>query len=477
MARPSPCTLLLITRQHLFRADFKPQGKQTALAGLWRAARSGVEEFPVVVEAALALGPKPAGRVWVLSSDFWTHSLAVSAGAVAAVKDTELTQALGFEAESFSGIPAPESALAAVPMGREADQRVYWVTQARSGERDRVEEAVRRAGARLGGLVHPGGLARPLAGECPDEWRRVELWPDAVVLVRGGAGRAGQVSVINADPAGPGRWQDEVKRWLADTAADGAPETLTADGAKPPAAADGVPFDLDDRKCLEMWLSGWAGQLTKAPPAVPLITAPVRPMSAQTRKLITVALLAVVLLLCVGHYVGTAYFEVPLLNEQAAKAEQPAKELAAQQEQLRRMHAQREKAAKEADELRDKVRTSTEVLGGERHRLAQLLHALAESCPPDLVVQQIESDGGEVHVRGACLNPQCAKQLATALDVRLRSLRWHVAAARTEARKQLTDGGPWSFDLQLKELAEAAPTPGAPTTGKAPPRGGAKPTP
>src|SRR5436190_2274628 len=107
MASRVAITLLLLDRDKVVRADFG-SGARPEVRDLWQQPRPAVDDFGLLVESALHLGPHPGKRVWVLSGDLWTQTLPLPLLKVDGISEDELSQALAFEVEPLSGVPALE---------------------------------------------------------------------------------------------------------------------------------------------------------------------------------------------------------------------------------------------------------------------------------------------------------------------------------------------------------------------------------
>jgi Tfp pilus assembly protein PilN len=188
MFRNRTNTILLITRDELMRADL--HGGSSGGPSVYRAARPAVDDLATLVEAALRLSTARPGQVWVLSTEIWTQTIALAAQTVAGLEPEQLARALGFEAEPLSNIRGVEARAACVPVSATGNEREFWTTILPESQLQQIEFAVERVGGRLAGVAHPGGLPWLLATEvsaAPAMWRRVELWPGAIVCLAAAA--------------------------------------------------------------------------------------------------------------------------------------------------------------------------------------------------------------------------------------------------------------------------------------------------
>src|SRR5262249_39491396 len=154
---------------------------------------------------------------------------------------------------------------------------------------------------KLAGLAHPGGLPRPLTADNDPgrAWQRIELWPDAVVGLRGTGTGLPEVQVLNNDPQ-LGRWRNELT-----TAGQpaGQRELLVAAGIPVPADAPGQQLiNFDNDTALAVWLIAWAERTNLKEPGLPVLRPLPQPLSAGQRRGIAAALAFVMLALCTAHY-------------------------------------------------------------------------------------------------------------------------------------------------------------------------------
>lgn len=508
MARPA-ITLILVSRHSVVRADFR---RGAVPFGEWSQPRPELPDLASVVEYAISLGPRPGRAVWVLATDLWTQTLALPVAKVAGLKTDDLAQALAFEAESFSGIPAYESAIGAVAFPPSRGERPCWLTQIRAPEREAIVEAVARSGGTLAGIVHPGGLPQRLYENIDGPFERLELWPDAVIGLRRDAEGRFESRVWNSDPP-MNKWQADAANWLKPEPVSDEAETLVIDGIAEPRDRLAPLVNLDDKPALGKWLAAWAGLLASRDRRVPVIAAPVQAMSMGARLTVAIALGLFVAALCGLH----AYFSQKQLDElntvlnrekdtlkraddfnkmvdgkvaereklrgERAKLEEKfagiAKEmgvvhadrakadaeLQAQREELLRTRMQDEtirttlaKAqAAEAKLFREQLQmqreAQTDELRRHRERFARLLQELAKRKPDDLVIQKVEQSGNTITVSGLALMSAHPDRYATDLAPVLRPCGWSVQPAKTSINK-VDDAEFHSFSIAIADMAK-----------------------
>jgi hypothetical protein len=451
LRRPS-LTIVLIGREQLLRADFRGRGTPT-LDELWEQPRPDFDDLPGLVEAALALGPQPGRQVLVLSTDLWTQSLSMALRATSRLEEDELVRALGFEVETLSGTSAFEATIGhrEVPSDRDGE-RSWWVVQARTADRDLIDEIIRRAGSRLIGLAHPGGLPRPMAapfaGIASDgtgSWQRVELWPDVIACLHGERNQPVRVHLIHADPRQE-RWHSQEEEWRSKYGVSPHREMLLTTGELVVFGEDRQPAVQENvEKAHAAWLTAWAEQLAAKTIPVPIIRPVVQPMSAAHRLTIGVGLALVIALFCWIHTIFVQQPHLERLRGEAQRLRQPL-------QMLGRLDQQAGALEKELVELRKQtasMKQACQALADQRQRLDRLLAALAEHQPDDLLVHKIDGSIGQPTIHGVCLNQNLANQLTTRLAHALPS-DWQIKETRLKA-----DGRVFIFEVQLQLTGEA----------------------
>ena len=453
-------TLLLITHDRLVRADLRP-GRAATVADLHEERRPAADDLPSLVEAALRLSRTRPGNVWILSSELWTQVLSLPSDSLSGLKAEEIGRALGFEAEPFSGISALEAAAAQVLLPGEGPQRAFWLTNVLTSQLQQIEDIVRQSGGRLLGMSHPGGLPRPfcLPLNKQETWQRVELWPGAIICVEGGTGRRSTVAVRNSDPK-PGRWEADVEQWRTSRPAVSASESLHAASG---IALDELPAEnrlsLENADASKQFLTAWADALAEGGLAVPLVTLPKPPMSASTRRAITVAAALAALLVCITASSCSMHSLVAASPKPSGCASLPSSSP--------RSRARPKSFRSKRPNCRPLVRSckTTWIIiskyAAQQQRLASLLGVLARRSPAQMVIRKIDGNQDEIILHGLCLELQSPDALAGGLAKDLaRALGpqgWEVQLPSKHSQAMLAVGGPWEFELRIEDTEGKQP--------------------
>lgn len=449
-------TIVLITPRQLIRADFR--GKRGSdLVGLWQENRPVTEGLAELVGRAMGMGSDTARKVWVLFSDMWTQVLDLPAAATRGVPPAQLKQALSFEATPLSGIELHDSAIGFVPMGSTAGRAHYWITQISSGALDQTAEALRSAGAKLAGLMHPGALPAPLmpGDPAPGAWQRCELWPDVIICVHGPADGRPRVAVINADPK-QAQWRTPVEAWREDMGDVDHYELLTTDPQSEVYQPGQEPLVLDEKDTLVSLMTGWAQELAGGAPGAPVLRPVRRPISRRTRVVLACALATVALAGSLAHG-AWQHSRIADARHRLQQVRQPLEEAANIRKQTETLRVEVARLSERRETLSEQHSANAARLAAHRQRFHALLEALAEERPTDLVVQGIESDWANTRITGICMRPASADALAAALAETVSGFYWEVGPASKKAERILKDGGPWAFEIPLSDATETVP--------------------
>ncbi|MSU36073.1 MAG: hypothetical protein EXS36_13415 [Pedosphaera sp.] len=457
-------TLLFLTSNRIIRADFPSKGSSD-LQQVWKAAAAPGATVSALAEAAYALGPANRARVWVLNSLSWTQIVTVPATKVGGLEGQELSSALSFEAEAMSGISPFDSMLGAVPAPAAAGDNSFWVTQLSAGELVLIEESLGAKGAKLLGIVHPGGLVRPWSstGSAPAP-QRVELWQDVVLTIDMPPGSAPQVNALSASPARED-WRLEAEQWFTSRGSHGSRSILSLEAVQPGGDESHEEIcSLDDDATLRAWLTAWAIELSTRTPRAPLVKPLPKPMADSTRFAIGVGLTLIALAFCAGHSFWLQGRQKTLQIE-LVKAEQPAQQLQtkkAEADSLQLQVAQLKQQAASLRQLRNDWKESIKV---ERRRHAGLLQILVSSVPTELTLSSVDEQAGVLNISGLSVVPHL-ESFATNLAAGAEPLRWRYEPPRRRALNFADSGGPWLLDWTLPPITNVVETPTPPTAAR-----------
>ena len=457
MAARAQFTILSIHAGFIARADFSGSPRP-ALIKVWRQSRPTDLSFPDLVQAALQLGPRCAPRVWVLSEDVWTQTLAMPTATISGLDDVQLIRAFAFESEPLSGIAGTEAAIGYSPVERTDEFRTFCISSIETAVRDQVQAVVRKAGAKLAAILHPGGANSPVS-QVPGthSWRRIEMWRQATICVGGTGHVRNRLQIVNANNAQP-RVQASVTAWIAADPTTKHSEVLEAEGRaeKRDAGESGEPrLTLLSDADLGIWLTTWANVLTAAAPQAPLIVPVPQPIPRHWFILAGLAAEAAVLALCYAHWFVndrklaeiTRDSEVYIRsNKQAADMDKRKVEVAHELEALTEKNAHAQKVLSLAQNDFER----------QRNRIALVLKSLAEQRPEDLMIQSIEGDGSTTLVKGISLRSSLPDELAAKLETVLKPAGVFVQPLDKKASHLQKNGGPWEFTLSLTLLDDGA---------------------
>lgn len=159
MKRRQKSTLVVVSARGILHADFRDGVCQ------WKSAArqpgtSVVEGFTT----ALSLGDSISREVWLLSDEWFSQRLQLNPAQVAGLSEAQMTRALAFEAEPFSGIPMASAALAF----RNAGEGAFDVVALPVETRDRLLGAASFRSCGLEGIAH--------ADAPPEDERALRKW-------------------------------------------------------------------------------------------------------------------------------------------------------------------------------------------------------------------------------------------------------------------------------------------------------------
>ena len=440
MKKQSPSTLIVALAARVVRADFDG-APNAAAARIEQAPRKPGAGLPEAVRQALALGGLAGARVWVLAEDFWAQSLSLPTAQTDRLAPQELADALAFEVEPFSNLP-PGETVVGVRGGKPADGSTpFWVVECARAEWAALQEIVARAGGRLVGASHPGGLPLPLGdAHAAQPWRRVENWQSGW-LAATGDGRGG-VAV-----------QSLATSQLGETLADwtGATEGLAPEAGAwkhlPVAGRIRCALALDDDVALRRWLAAWRRCFDGATDRPALLSAPALPAPFARCVKVGAVAAAATLALCLLHAAAAH-----VVHARAARHVDALRESVARIERAERENSARRQEIEDLRNTKREYQAAAELLARQRQAFPLLLRSLATVCAPDVVVRELrrESDGC-IRIAGLGMTPPAVDDWAERLGEALRPGGWGVAPTEKTAQGILDDAGPWHFVLRATQ--------------------------
>ena len=432
-------TIVLVTAARLARADF--MGLSAGLSQLWKSERKPGTTASEAVRSALALGGTPSSQVWVLCEDLFCQSVTLPEAQTARLSPKELADALGFEVEPFSNLSPGSSAIGCRAVTAGNGTRLHWVVECSQGEWATIREVVAKAGGRLAGMSHPGGLPVPVGDLDPARaWHRVEQWAHGLVLVRALGGSTHGVSVQSLSTV-----------HLADSSVSALEpsETLSETGAIPRTHATGRRLALSAEGDLRSWLEAWGRCLGNPSDELALIVP--EPSATWLNRYVTVGAVAeaVVVAVCLAYgLVASCHRDrlrerVDELRQEVAQIEQAERANA----DVRREIADLKQAARDRKEAAD-------LLARQRRAIPFLLRSLASVRPSDVVIQELRDEGdGGMRINGIGMTPGAIDELGSRLSEALREVDWMVQPVEKVAQGILDNAGPWRFGLRVAPAA------------------------
>lgn len=228
-------------------------------------------------------------------------------------------------------------------------------------------------------------------------------------------------------------------------------------GITAPAGIDVVlPAGLDpahaDEAEFRKWLGGCASLITEKKRRPAALVPEGKPLTAGRRWAIAIALMLTMGLLCAAQDRYVAKPAIAEMKAEIKKSQDAAETAKGVDKQIADAVLQKDELGKSNEQLKK----SAAALGTQRRRLADLLARLADHRNDELIIQRIDSAGGELSIHGLCLQPQVATDFARKAGVSALALGWEVHSPKSQAKYLLPNGGPWSFELQFKDVLASA---------------------
>ena len=401
-----------------------------------------------MIERLFVESERPGLKVWLLYSGVDSEILSLPTMQIAGLNDDLLAQALAFELDALTGMAVGTRTLAYQPLSFDEDMSHFWISHLSTTVYDRCADVIQKARSQLAGIAHPGGLPGPLGNSEMTSWLRVEQWSEIVFGLTPGKNDTVDLALFRTSHP------DELNRWLSDRLQPERSERLFSGvmaDILPAAEYHDIDLDLPDDR--SNWLSHWAEQFSaKTVPPIPLL----RPPPADHSLLITIAVTVAAVLICLGHF-GWNSYRTSSYQQESAELKKVEASMKGMNEQANQSQTRRDELTQQLADLKRDLARIPDALVIIRQRPVQLLDALARSRPEDVVLEQINVSRDQIIIHGVALQAHLANRLATNLEPRLIKMGWQVNSPTKHDMKLFERGGPWEFELNLKDLGLQSP--------------------
>ncbi|MGR9046995.1 MAG: hypothetical protein ACU83N_17085, partial [Gammaproteobacteria bacterium] len=400
-------------------------------------------KLPATLEQ-IAGQSSPLGRkVWVLYARLDTYELSLPSVQVEEVDSEVLEQALQFEYEALTGNSLSKSQLAYQFLGNDDDMSHFWINLLASETLAELMEVLKKNRSSLGGLGHPGGLPVLLSGGNASNWLRVECWPNTVFAMAKTPERGLTLQILYTEQND--HWQAEINQWLLETGEVDKSEAIMNNQIEfIPATDENYQLTLDS--ALIFWMGQWAQHLIEQEGAgIPLLN---KKTTVNKELVYMVGSGAGALLLCVSHFTWMLY-QTNQYEYEFEQVTQAEKDMKSFRDGIGKNQDELAKLQQDIATLGDNADVIPKALGAFKLRPAELLKNLAESSPPDIVIEDIKVLDGGLAVTGVSLISGLSNRLASAIDQPLARIGWKVNSPTKKDLGLFEGGGPWAFEILI----------------------------
>ncbi len=441
-------TLLYVTEAVTYRAEADGRGELLGEVAAVEKTCEGVDYLPEAVEYVLTKGPKPARRVWVLYDRLETHTLALPAAQTTGIGAAALTQALMFELEAVTGVSVVNRQIGYCLTASDDEMRNYWVSLLSQRVFDRLSHTVRQCRGRLAAVLHPGGLLRPLADDASLPWLRVEYWPDqAVAVCARHRDEPPEVTIVPTEGIADS-WRAEIDEWQEEHKDVSHREVLIGGRMLLMEEDDTRTWRLDQEEGRTRWLGAWAKALAGRDLHVPLL----QETSAINPDHLYMGASGAVALLVVAAHFGWHTWQKLDYQARAEELRQLEKRVQSLRDGIKSRRERLGALEQDVNLLEKGFRHFPELLERLRSRPAELLAGLARHKPAGVVLDAIGRDGDVWKIHGVAVYYDAPNRYATAMETPAARLGFELLPPDKKDLDLFVHGGPWEFDLKLKDL-------------------------
>lgn len=440
-------TLLFITEAKTFRADADRQGVLTSGVETIESECPNLNRLADSLEHIAENTAAPLGRkLWILTPHLQVSLLSVPSMQVEGVDEETLIQALQFELEGMTGQSSIDMILAYHLLSVRDEFNNYWVSQVHQLVFEDVIQAVKKAGCRLGGLLHPGALPVPLRSSEASEWIRLECWPGQILALISQKDEEFNIKSFYLDS---NHWQTELEEWFSEQDRVIHSESLYNNQIEFIPATDHALY-LNDPETIAIWLGHWAHLLLQNKvPSVPVLS----PRSKVNKELLLISASgAGALLICGTHLLWNLYYTNYYTSE-FESLQQTAKGIKALQAEIKKKRDQRNTIQKQLVRLENDSKSIPDMLTALQQRPSRLLRAIATGHPDQMVLEEIKIDVDKVIVRGVTLESVAANEMTGYLEENLTGIGWSIDPPKKKDMNLFSEsGGPWEYEIVLNDM-------------------------
>lgn len=388
------------------------------------------------------------GKVWVLYEGLMAITLGFASAQAAGLNEQLLQQALLYELEGVMGISTQHMMLAYQFLGEEDGLNQYWVCAAPTDLFERLSELMKKSRAKIMGLADPAGLPISLQG-VDNNWLRVEFWRDSVFAIFIDKQGKRQIQSFSSNIQST-KAKSALERWKGRLPYGFAEETLAYAETEQDLEPLAERFRIDNPEQGFLWLRSWLASLAKEELSeVPVIKPGPRP---ELEYYIAGGIAAAVLLVCLAHFGWHRY--------EQAKAETEIASLTKVEADMKAIKDGMKKKQEEYEKLNLELKASSQltvemvpmIFDALRRRPADLLKTLANHRTEGLILEEIVADGDQLTVKGVVERADEANRMRSALEDHLPGLAWQVQPPSKTDLGYFENGGPWQFEIKLKDL-------------------------
>ncbi len=443
---PRPAhTLLYITTDKTFRIDTDRKGVVIGALQTIEVSCESSGGLPYCLETVIKTGDKPGRKLWLFYINLHSYTLHLPSVQVEGVGDEILEQALRFEYEALTGNSAMKNQLAYRFLGEADEMSQYWVTVVARETLTKLVAQGKKAGCKLGGLMHPGGLPELLSASEQASWLRIETWSSEAYALTEKPDTGFNLLIIPIN--NNANWREELRHWLEETGRVERSEAIMGFAIEYLPETDKI-YHFNKTEDLLFWLGFWAKHLAvKFAGDVPLL----KEQSGANKELLYIMGSGMsALLLCCAHFTWNVYqknqFEAEYLDLQQVEQEMAdlRKTIVSNQDKSRELK-------KQLADLGGNISIIPYAIASLQKRPAELLYRLANGSPEDLIIEQISSDRDKVIVSGVALLPHLPNDLAEHIEANFKQVSWLVNPPTKKDMAIFDRGGPWSFEIVLDD--------------------------